>query len=213
MMRRLAQRINPGVRRLRDPTRCARTAPRRGGRFFLALLFVLTPVIEAPAQDEAGHRMIWDVNGMVMGENRGDELPVGCESISEDVAITVIVGRDYAREGFVFGYSEYEWKVKPCARLSVTLINEDRVRHMWMLHGLPRYLYYLGMFHLEVEGGRRMTGTFIVPSSDATYFVHCDVAQHTEKGLKAQLIAGKGSGDLPGIPGITPPLFAGSSGK
>ena len=42
-----------------------------------------------------------------------------------------------------------------------------------------------------------------MPSDDKTYLVHCDVAQHMEKGMKAQLVVGKGSGDLPSIPGVT----------
>ncbi len=65
------------------------------------------------------------------------------------------------------------------------------------------------MFHLEAEGGHEKTGTFIVPGGDATYLVHCDMAQHTEKGLKAQLKVGRGAGDLPSIPGITPPRYTG----
>lgn len=156
-----------------------------------------------------GHRMIWDANGMVMGENQGDQLPLDCSEIREDHSITVKVGRQYAPEGFIYGYDQPEWSAPPCSRLSVTLINEDQVRHMWMLHGLPGYLYYQGMFHLEAEGGKTITGTFITPSDDRTYFVHCDVSQHTEKGLKGQLKVGRGSGDEPGIPGLTPPRYTG----
>lgn len=185
--------------------------PVRGARRAILALSVLLASFAACGAEGGGpgHRMIWDARGMVMGENRGDELPRGCAAISQDVEITVHVGRKYAPKGQVLGYSAYEWQVPKCSRLSVTLINEDQVRHMWMLHGLPRYLYHEGMFHLEVEGGRRMTGTFIVPNDDKTYFVHCDVSQHTEKGLIAQLKVGKGSGDLPGIPGISRPRYRG----
>jgi hypothetical protein len=77
-----------------------------------------------------------------------------------------------------------------------------------MLHGLPRYLYPEGMFHLEVNGQAQKTGTFIVPSAKKTYLVHCDIAQHTEKGMKAQLKVGGGSGNLSSIPGITAPRQA-----
>lgn len=173
---------------------------------FLAALFAVQPSIAA---EGAGHRMVWDSNGMIMGENKGDELPIGCDKISGDIALTIQVGREYAPEGYVFGYSSNEWQAPPCSRITVKLINHDEVRHMWMLHGLPSYLYFQGMFHLEVNGGREMTGTFIAPPDDKTYFVHCDIAQHTEKGLKGQLKVGKGSGDLPSIPGITPPLYRG----
>jgi hypothetical protein len=71
------------------------------------------------------------------------------------------------------------------------------------VHGLPRYLYPLGMFHLEAAGGAQKTGTFIVPSDDRTFLVHCDLAQHMEMGMKAQLVVGRGSQDFPSVPGVT----------
>ena len=58
------------------------------------------------------------------------------------------------------------------------------------------------MFHIEVTGPAQKTGTFILPSTKRTYFVHCDIAQHMEKGMKAQLKVAGGDGDLPSIPGI-----------
>jgi hypothetical protein len=72
-----------------------------------------------------------------------------------------------------------------------------------MLHGLPRYLHPEGMFHLEVNGRGSKTGTFITPGAKKTYLVHCDVAQHMEKGMKAQLKVAGGNGNLSSIPGIT----------
>src|SRR5262249_55725701 len=95
-----------------------------------------------------------------------------------------------------------------CAKVTVTLINEDQVRHQWMIHDLPRYLYPEGMFHLEVNGPGQKTGTFIVPSAKKTYLVHCDIAQHTEKGMKAQLKVVGGNADLPSILGISGPRQA-----
>lgn len=95
-------------------------------------------------------------------------------------------------------------------KVTVTFINEDNVRHQWMLHGLPRYLYPEGMFHIEVNGPGRKSGTFIVPSAKKTYLGHCDVAQHTEKGMKAQLKVGGGNGNLPSILGITSPRHGGT---
>lgn len=149
-----------------------------------------------------GHAMELDRDGMVMNSNT-ETLPKDCSKISQDVDIEVRVGRDYARRGLTFGYNLHEWVVPPCSRLTVTLINEDQVRHQWMVHGLPRYLYPQGMFHLEANGAKRKTGTFIVPSDDRTYLAHCDIAQHMEQGLKAQVIVGQGSGTLPSIPGIS----------
>lgn len=59
------------------------------------------------------------------------------------------------------------------------------------------------MFHLEANGGARKTGTFIVPKNRKTYLVHCDMAQHMEKGMKAQLRVASGRGNLSGIPGVS----------
>jgi len=158
------------------------------------------------AMDQSMHRMgrmIMGAPGMVMNFNE-DTPPRDCKNgVSEDVHFTVHVGRKYAKPGQSFGYDVNEWKVKPCARVKVTLVNEDKVRHQWMMHGLPRYLYPQAMFHLEVAGGHTLSGTFIVPSNDETLLVHCDVAQHMEKGLKGQLAIGKGAGDLPSVPGIS----------
>lgn len=152
----------------------------------------------------AGHRMSADATGMTMNANP-DVLPRDCSRLAGETHIEVYAGQRYA-EGFpgaMFGYGEQEWQVAPCSRVTVTLVNEDEVRHQWMLHGLPRYLYPGGMFHIETAGGTRRTGSFIVPSDERTYLVHCDLTQHMEKGMKAQLKVGRGSGDLWSVPGIS----------
>ena len=183
--------------------------------FLLTVVFVFSQSISAqtPA-DQAGmhqhhhhneqHTM--DADGMVMNENT-DQLPKDCDGITSEVQITVHAGKKYAQQfkGTMFSYDQREWQVPPCAKVTVTLINDDQVRHQWMIHGLPRYLYPEGMFHLETNGGAKKSGTFIVPSGAKTYLVHCDVAQHMEKGMKAQLKVHGGDGDLPSIPGLTAP--------
>mgnify|MGYP003394108230 FL=1 len=154
------------------------------------LMFVSSTIAQTPG-DQAGthqhhhhhhdqHTM--DADGMVMNENT-NQLPKDCDKIASEVQITVRAGRKYAQQfnGTMFGYDQREWQVPPCAKVTVTLINEDQVRHQWMIHGLPRYLYPEGMFHLEANGGAKKSGTFIVPSGAKTYLAHCDVAQHTEK--------------------------------
>jgi hypothetical protein len=148
--------------------------------------------------------MRFDETGMVMNAN-SEELPRDCAELAGDVEFTVHTGKAYAGDfpGTVFGMSQHEYRVPPCSRVTVTLVNEDEVRHQWMLHGLPRYLYPQGMFHLEAAGGQTQTGSFIVPSDDQTYLVHCDMTQHMEKGMKGQLIAGGGSGNLWSIPGVS----------
>jgi plastocyanin len=150
------------------------------------------------------HGLSLDGAGAVMNENAGT-LPRDCAEISREHEITVYAGREFAAEfpGNTFGFSQYEYRVEPCSRVTVTLVNNDDVRHQWMVHGLPRYLYPTGMFHIEAAGGDSRTGTFVVPSDHRTYLVHCDMPQHMERGMKAQLKVGRGSGDLWSIPGIS----------
>ena len=184
------------------------------GAIVLALAMMITfgaRAEEAPTEHaDHGHAMEgmrMSAAGMVMNENT-DRLPRDCPQISQDVPITVHAGRKYAAAlpGTMFAYDQRVWDVPACARVTVTLVNDDQVRHQWMLHGLPRYLYPEGMFHLEVSGGGKESGTFIVPSAAKTYLVHCDVPQHAEKGMKAELKVNGGDGDLPSIPGISAPL-------
>ena len=157
-----------------------------------------------PHHHHAHHGMQLDTAGMVMNENT-DQLPRGCPRLSGEREITVRAGKEFAQPGTMFAYDRNEWNFAPCTKLTVTLINTDNVRHQWMLHGLPRYIYPMGMFTLEVAGQGQRTSTFILPPGDKTYLVHCDVPQHMEKGMKAQLKVGAGDGDLPSIPGVTGP--------
>ena len=153
----------------------------------------------------SGHHSMNGDNGSIVMNSNHNNLPLGCERISGEKNITVSAGQRYAKEipGTIFGMSEHEWKVDPCTRVTITFINEDDVRHQWMVHGLPKYLYPAGMFHIESMAGKSTTGTFIVPSENRNYLVHCDMAQHMEKGMKAQLVVGKGSGNLWAIPGVS----------
>src|SRR5882672_10322995 len=181
---------------------------------FLLLVLIIFPV-SGVAQTSAvdpqvhdmhheHHGMRMDMEGVVMNENL-DQLPRVCTKISGEREITVHAGRKYAQQfnGMMFTYDEREWNVEPCSKVTVTLINEDQVRHQWMIHDLPRYLYPEGMFHIEVNGLGKKTGTFIVPSARKTYLVHFNIAENTEKGMKAQLKVNGGNGNLPSILGIT----------
>ncbi|MGD0962134.1 MAG: copper oxidase, partial [Methylomonas sp.] len=154
-----------------------------------------------------GHLMDMD-GAMVMGQNT-DILPGGCDKISATKEITVRAGHKYSEKfpGTMFAFDQQEFHFEPCTKLTVHFINEDEIRHQWMMHGLPKYLYPKGMFHLEVSGPGEVSGTLILPPGDKTYLVHCDIAQHMEKGMKAQLKVGKGSEDLPSIPGLTASVF------
>lgn len=152
--------------------------------------------------------MTVDDSGVVMNENR-DNLPRDCPEISRDYQFTIQAGREYAsgQPGMIFGMSQHEVRVEPCSRVEITFVNEDSVRHQWMVHGLPKYLYPAGMFHIEVAGGQRKSGTFIVPAGDHTYLIHCDLAQHMEKGMRGQLVVGRGSGNLWGVYEISDDYF------
>lgn len=182
----------------------------------VSLLFFLLLCLGVfvPAQSQhAGHHqhhsnMSLDAGGMAMNSN-SQRLPEDCEAISRDHDITVYAGTHYSEKfpDKAFGYSQYDIRVEPCSRVNVTFINEDEVRHQWMVHGLPRYLYNRGMFHLEAAGGTTRKGSFIVPGDHASYLVHCDIAQHMEMGMKAQLVVGKGSGELWAVPGVSRDFF------
>jgi len=150
-----------------------------------------------------GHLMDMD-GGMVMGQNT-DVLPGGCDKIAAEEEITVHAGHKYSEKfpGTMFAFDKQEYQFEPCTKLTVNFINDDSIRHQWMMHGLPKYMYPKGMFHLEVTGPGKISGTLIFPPNDKTYLVHCDISQHMEKGMKAQLKIGKGSGDLPSIPGVS----------
>ncbi|MEE9397410.1 MAG: copper oxidase [Methylococcales bacterium] len=150
-----------------------------------------------------GHLMNMD-GGMVMGQNK-EILPGGCKRISDNKELTIKAGHKFAKPfpGRMFAFDQQELRYKPCTRLTIHLINEDNIRHQFMMHGLPKYIYPRGMFHLEVTGPGKISGTLIFPSGDQTFLYHCDIAQHMGKGMKGQIIIGKGSGTLPSIPGIS----------
>jgi len=166
------------------------------------LLAIFLLMLLLPSYSHSAMRMgEW---GMVMNENT-EQLPQGCEKIVGEDKILIKAGREYAKPfpGTIFGYSQHSFSFPKCTRVEVTFINEDDIRHQFMIHGLPSYLHPQGMFHMELYGRGETSGTFITPNANETYLAHCDIAQHTEKGMKAQVIVGEGSGDLPSVPGIT----------
>ncbi len=153
--------------------------------------------------------MQMDEKGMIMNANT-DNLPKDCTKISDDVNITIHAGQKHALKfpGKMFAFDNQEWDVAPCSRINITFINDDQIRHQLMIHGLPGYLYPQGMFHLELYGQGELKASLIVPSQKKTYLVHCEIAQHMEKGMKAQLKVDGGDVNLPSIPGISKPVKA-----
>ena len=171
-------------------------------------LFLFFCLFANPSFAAMNHgNMIMDDKGMIMNNNP-DQLPRDCQEISEDIDITIRGGHKYATDfaGKMFTYDKRDLQVPPCARVNITFINEDDIRHQFMLHGLSGYIYPKGMFTIEIYGKGQKPGSFIVPSRDYTYYIHCEVSQHTEKGMKGQLKVGKGSGNLDSILGLTAPL-------
>jgi len=177
-------------------------------RSLVSCLLFAAPLAVFARYEHHDHAVHMDRGGVVMNANT-DRLPRGCEQTSDDLEFTIFAGSAYAgeRPGVIFGMSEHEVRVPPCSRLTIHFVNEDAVRHQWMVHGLPRYLYPAGMFHIEAMGGQRQSGTFIVPPEDRTYLIHCDMAQHMEKGMRGQLIVGRGSGTLWGVTGISDAFY------
>ena len=141
---------------------------------------------------------------MVMNANP-DRLPPGCDEVAERREITVHAGKAHAEPfpGKVFTYDRRVLRVPRCTRLTVTFVNQDHIRHQWMVHGLPRETYPGGMFTLEVDGPGRATGTLILPGERRTLMVHCGLPQHMQKGMKGEIRIAGGDRRAANIPGVT----------
>ncbi len=152
------------------------------------------PVLVVAALLLAGHAA-----AKVVNENM-DDLPPGCSGISEEIEFTVEGGKDFAEgmPGVVFTFDERSFELPACARVTVTFVNHDDVRHQFMPHGV----HPDGTFLIEVDGPGQDTGTFITGSRASSVMVHCGVSQHQQKGMKAQLLVAGGLGDIPNIPGV-----------
>lgn len=176
----------------------------------LAVSVLIACISLKPAYSAMTHdHMIMDDKSMVMNANH-DELPKDCKKLAGDVNITIRAGHKHAEKfhGKMYAFDQQEWDVAPCSRVNITFINDDDIRHQLMIHGLPGYLYPQGMFHLELYGAGELKASLIMPAMRKTYLVHCELPQHMEKGMKAQLKVGGGDGDLPSIPGLTKPVRA-----
>ena len=181
-------------------------------RWQIVFTLLLAISLQTPAFAMMRHdHMLMDEKGMVMNANT-DNLPKDCPKISKDVDITIRAGHKHAEKftGKMFAFDNQTWDVPPCARVNITFINDDDIRHQLMIHGLPGYLYPQGMLHLELYGAGQLKASLIMPSMKKTYLVHCELPQHMEKGMKAQLKVDGGDGDLPSIPGLTKPVRADS---
>jgi hypothetical protein len=138
--------------------------------------------------------------GKVVNENT-DDLPPGCDEISREVSYTVRGGLEQSEgfHGVVYTFDRHTFEVPTCAKVTVTFVNEDDVRHQFMPHGT----FPAGFTLIEVDGPGRDTGTFITGSEPNSLMVHCGLPQHQQKGMKAQFLVGGGVGDVPNIPGVS----------
>jgi plastocyanin len=148
------------------------------------------------ADDHDGHGgMEMDVrmveNGTVVNENE-DELPPGCEELAGEREVTVRGGVEHSAAGEMFSFERDRLELDPCTAVTVTFVNEDEVRHQWMVHGLSRETYPMGMFNLEVHGPASVTGTFVTPAEDTTLHTHCSLPQHEQKGMAMGVVVGDG---------------------
>jgi hypothetical protein len=128
----------------------------------------------------------FDDAGLVLHANR-ERLPEDCAAVSTDIALRVRAGTRHAAAGQVFGFDSAPPSVPPCARVTLTLVNDDSIRHQWQLLGLPEALHPGGEFLLEANGGQQVSGSFIVPGAAARFPVQCSHADHAVLGMQAWL--------------------------
>jgi plastocyanin len=134
-------------------------------------------------------------NGMVVNGN-AEQLPAGCETLAGERSVTVRGGVEYSDGGEMFSFERDRLEVDPCTRVTVTFVNDDNIRHQWMVHGLPTESYPMGMFNIEVNGPGSATGSFVTPAEDTTLNTHCSLSQHEQKGMQMSVVVGDGgSGD------------------
>jgi len=130
-------------------------------------------------------------NGTVINGNV-DALPPGCDGIAGERSVRIHGGVEYADGGEMFSFDRDRLELDRCTRVTVTFVNEDAVRHQWMLHGLPTEVYPMGMFNVEVDGPGSATGTFITHGEDVTLNTHCSLPQHEQKGMQMTVVVGEG---------------------
>lgn len=130
-------------------------------------------------------------NGTVINGNT-ETVPEGCDELAGERSLTIHGGVQYADGGEMFSYERDRLELDRCTRVTVTFVNEDDIRHQWMLHGLPSDVYPMGMFNVEVDGPGSATGTFITPGSNVTLNTHCSLPQHEQKGMQMSIVIGDG---------------------
>ena len=101
--------------------------------------------------------------------------------------ITLHAGTRYARPGEAYGFEPRRLNVGRCEEVELELVNEDSIRHDFMLPGLDP------MFALNFIGPGTQTASFVTPDTDVTLFFHCHVPAHDKAGMTGELVIGNGS--------------------
>jgi FtsP/CotA-like multicopper oxidase with cupredoxin domain/Cu/Ag efflux protein CusF len=121
--------------------------------------------------------------------------------------ILMKAGRQYAREGEVFGFEPREIRAERCEEIEIVLENTDEIRHDLMIPGLNP------IFVLNVIGPKVATGRFVTPDEDITLFFHCHIEAHDKVGMSGRLIVGRGGEPKPpaqtAVPSAAPGIFRG----
>ncbi len=113
--------------------------------------------------------------------------------------IVVKAGRQFAREGEVFGFEPRELRVGRCEDVEIVLENADEIRHDLMIPGLNP------IFALNVVGPKTISGRFVTPDEDVTLFMHCHLPAHDKVGMVGRLVVGRGGEMRTSAPAATPP--------
>ncbi len=148
------------------------------------------PTAASPSGNQSEPAAVRELEDALLVNENENELPPGCQEVTGTKTVTVRAGREYAEAGEMFGFDTDVVRTPPCTLLSVIFVNEDSVRHQWMVHGLPRETYPMGMFSIELTGPGKATGSFIVPGETGSFRVHCSLLQHEQKGMRADLVVG-----------------------
>lgn len=130
-------------------------------------------------------------NGTIVNENV-DELPPGCDEIAGEREVTIQGGVEHSEAGEMYSFGRDRLELEQCTAVTVTFVNQDDVRHQWMIHGLPAETYPMGMFNIEVNGPASVTATFVTPGADTTLHTHCSLPQHEQKGMAMAVVVGEG---------------------
>lgn len=173
----------------------------------VVLMLALSVAIAPTTVGFGGVSFEGDKTGVV-NENT-ETVPPGCDEVEGSETVTVRV----LSSGSGYPLYEYEPKtveVGACTELELTLFNENRVRHQYVVRGLPEETYPGGYFGIETEGKAVQSGSLITPADSTTLPVESTVSGQAGAGLRGQIKVAGGDGDTPGVPGVTSHGWEGS---